>query len=79
MNQTRYTAEATDDPAVLKVSLETYTPCFDGYLSRVDQGEWKSCPEAFDWQLHNGLNTMRVRSVNSACVKGPVSSLTVAC
>ncbi len=78
MNQTRYTAEATDDPAVLKVSLETYTPCFDGYLSRVDQGEWKSCPEAFDWQLHNGLNTMRVRSVNSACVKGPVSSLTVA-
>lgn len=77
MNQTRYTVETTRNAALLRVSLETQTPCFSGFLSSVDRDEWKPCLEAFDWRLHNGLNTLRVRSVNSAGVKGPVSSLAV--
>lgn len=79
MNQTRYTAEATHDPADLTVRLETQTPCFAGYLSRMDRGPWNACPEEFHWKLHKGLNTFGVRSVNSAGVMGPISSLTVAC
>lgn len=78
MNRTRYTAVANVDGNALRVNLETQTPGFSGYLSSLDRGEWKSCHEAFDWQLHDGVNTMRVRSVNSAGVKGPVSSLAVA-
>ena len=79
MNQTRYTVVGNEDGTALRVNLETQTPCFSSYLSSLDFGEtWKPCPEAFDWHLHRGLNTMRVRSVNSAGVKGPVSSLTVA-
>ncbi|MCY3767456.1 MAG: hypothetical protein OXH06_18730 [Gemmatimonadetes bacterium] len=78
MNRTRYTAVANEDGTALKVSLETQTPGFSGYLSSQDRDEWKPCHEAFDWQLHDGVNTMRVRSVNSAGVKGPVSSLAVA-
>ena len=78
MNQTRYTVVGNEDGTVLRVTLETQTPCFAGYLSSVDHETWKSSPEAFDWQLHDGLNAMRVRAVNSAGVKGPVSSLAVA-
>lgn len=78
MNQARYTVETTRSATSLRVSLETQTPCFSGFLSSVDQDEWNPCAEAFNWRLHNGLNTLRVRSVNSAGVKGPVSSLAVA-
>lgn len=78
MNQTRYTVETTRNAALLRVSLETQTPCFSGFLSSVNREAWTSCPEVFDWHLNRGLNTMRVRSFNSAGVKGPVSSLAVA-
>ena len=78
MNQTRYTVVGNEDGTALRFNLETQTPGFSGYLSSLNLGEWKPCPEAFDWRLHGGVNTMRVRSVNSAGVKGPVSSLTVA-
>ncbi|MDE2889131.1 MAG: hypothetical protein OXR72_13050 [Gemmatimonadota bacterium] len=78
MNRTRYTAVGNENGTMLRVNLETQTPCFSGYLSSLDFDEWKPCQERFDWQLHDGLNTMRVRSINSAGVKGPVSSLAVA-
>lgn len=79
MNQTRYTAEVNEDGTALRVSLETQTPGFSGYLSSLDlDEEWKPCPSAFDWRLHDGVNSLRVRSVNSTGVKGPVSSLVVA-
>ena len=78
MNQTRYTAEVNEEGSALRVSLETQTPCFSGYLSSLDFNEWKRCQAGFDWRLHEGVNTLRVRSVNSAGVKGPVSSLAVA-
>ena len=78
MNQTRYTVETTDDAASLTVSLETQTPCFSGFLSSTDHAEWKPCPSSFDWRIHTGVNTLRVCSVNSAGVKGHLSSIAVA-
>ena len=78
LNQTRYTIEEGEGPQELEVSLETDTPRFACYLARVDRGPWEEKPDHFGWPLHEGLNTLQVRSCNSAGVEGIISSVAVA-
>ncbi len=78
LNQTRYTIEQGEDPGALEVCLETDTPRFACYLARVDKGVWEERPDHFQWPLHKGLNTLQVRSRNSAGVEGIISSVAVA-
>jgi len=55
----------------LKVQLETHTPNFERFEVSVDQGEWQaSDPELF-WELHEGQNYLKARSVNKFGVVGP--------
>jgi hypothetical protein len=55
----------------LKVQLETHTPNFDRFEVSVDKGEWHSTGPVFSWELHQGQNHLRARSVNKFGVNGP--------
>ncbi len=77
LNQTRFTLERDEDPGMLRVHLETDTPNFASYLASVDTGAWEGRSDTFGWPLHEGLNTLRVRSRNSAGAEGIISAVTV--
>ncbi len=77
LNQTRYTAVSTDEAQRLRVHLETETPGFTNFEVRFDRGEWQKEATQFDWDLHQGLNVLEVRSRNSAGVTGIVSTMSV--
>ena len=78
MNQTRYSIEPGLAEGELEVSLENDTPGFSCYLARIDRSEWEERPDRFGWFLHGGLNTLEVRSRNTAGVYGIVSSVALA-
>jgi hypothetical protein len=59
------------------VSLQTLTPNFKTYLSRIDGGEWKPVAENFVWKTHAGTNRLEVKTVNQFGVDGPVSTAQV--
>ncbi len=74
LNQAELTIEETTTPAVLRVHVDTETPCFDAFMVRLDSGEWYPVRAfSFDWPLHEGLNTIRVRARNTVGVMGPES------
>jgi hypothetical protein len=76
-NQTHYAAECVADERQLRLSLETQTPNFATFLAQVDGGAWQEAKAQFDWALHDGLNTLCLRTRNSAGVEGVISSLSV--
>jgi hypothetical protein len=63
--------------ASLKVQLETVTPNFDKFLVRLDGKEWVEKPSSFLWSLHQGINTLEVKSMNKFGREGIVSSVKV--
>ena len=77
LNQTRYTVETTDEVQRLRVHLETETPGFTTFEVCFNRAEWKEEAAQFDWNLHQGLNVLEVRSRNSAGMTGIVSTLSV--
>ncbi len=77
LNQVHYSLEGHEEPDVLNVSLETNTPNFECYLASVDKGPWTECASVFKWDVHLGMNSLQVRSRNSAGRDGIVSSLTL--
>jgi len=71
LNQAELTLTETENPAILRVDADTYTPCFESFVVRIDGGEWYVVDgSSFDWPLHEGLNTLRVRTRNTAGVMG---------
>jgi hypothetical protein len=48
----------------LKVELETVTPNFQRFETAVDAGKWRDTGSVFVWELHQGQNTLRARSIN---------------
>jgi hypothetical protein len=78
LNQSELTVSGTDRPDVLRVDVDTETPGFQTFLVQSDNGEWKENPSpSFEWPLHEGLNTLRVRVRNTAGVLGPESHVSV--
>ena len=78
LNQSEFTLSETNQPVILRVDIDTETPCFQTFLIRIDEGEWKeNRSSSFEWQLHEGLNRLRVRVRNTAGVLGPESYASV--
>ena len=78
LNQSELTVSETERPGILRVDVDTETPCFDTFIIQYDSGGWQeNRASSFDWELHEGLNSLRVRIRNSAGVHGPPSSVYV--
>ena len=73
LNQTRFALSDSEMPGALDVFLETETPNFSVFQVRFDEAPWVETACRFDWELHPGLNVMRVRSVNTCGREGIVS------
>lgn len=76
LNQTRFHLELIDNSR-LNVYLETETPCFAGFQSRVDLTEWLPASQNFTWEPSPGLNTLEVRSTNTTGATGISSSISI--
>ena len=78
LNQAEMTVSATDRPGILRVDVDTLTPGFETFMARYDSGEWITIPSSrFEWTLHEGLNTLSVRTRNIAGVLGHESYIRV--
>jgi hypothetical protein len=68
----------TAAPDVLRVDVDTETPCFDAFLVQIDRAEWSEQTDpSLEWRLHEGLNQLRLKARNSAGVCGPDSHAAV--
>ena len=76
-NQVRYTLVRGEKPGEIEVYLETDTPNFAGYIVSLDGSAWEERPDRFTWRLHEGMNSLQVRTRNTAGVEGIVSSVTI--
>jgi hypothetical protein len=72
INQATLTLTA-NGPAI-QVSIQTLTPNFKTFQSRIDSGEWKPCDATFNWRPHAGDNRLEVKSVNQYSIDGPIST-----
>ena len=77
LNQAHYVLNAATTPGVFRVHLDTETPSFDGYLAEIDGGEKKSVASSFEWNLHPGSNSLRVRPRNVTGREGIASWIVV--
>ena len=78
LNQSELTLSETERPGILRVDVDTETPCFETFLIQIDDGELKeNRSSSFEWPLHEGLNRLRVRVRNTAGVLGPESFVSV--
>ena len=78
LNQSQLTLSLTDRRDTLRVDIETYTPCFDTFLVRIDNDQWQENDKSyFNWSLHEGLNRLWVRTRNTMDVLGPASFVSV--
>lgn len=59
----------------LEVQLETHTPNFESFEVSIDNGDWQSSDAVFSWELHDGQNHLRARSVNKFEVTGSVHKI----
>ncbi|MFO7534935.1 MAG: transglutaminase-like domain-containing protein [Kiritimatiellia bacterium] len=72
-------------PGNVRVTVQTYTPAFEAVLVSVDGGDYaplkgvKDCESAFsfEWPLHEGENTLKVRTRNEFGILGFPSSVRV--
>ncbi|MEN8227012.1 MAG: hypothetical protein ABFS38_02575 [Bacteroidota bacterium] len=58
-----------------KVQLETHTPNFKSFEVSIDHGEWQTSDPVFSWDLHDGQNHLKARSVNKFGVAGPAHKI----
>ena len=78
LNRCELTLSETGDPGTIKVDVDTETPCFDSFVVQRDEGDVETeAGPSFEWNLHEGLNHLRIRARNTAGVLGPESSVSV--
>jgi len=79
LNQAQVFLTETDEPGLLTVEVDTFTPGgFDTFLVSVNDGTWVEQKEpSWLWNLRSGLNRIDVRTRNIRQVLGPVSTLNV--
>lgn len=79
LNQAELTVAETDTPGVLTVHADTETPCFESFAVMTDDdGVWRNeRGYSFEWNLHEGINKIRVCARNTAGVMGHESTVTV--
>jgi hypothetical protein len=59
-----------DKGSTVIVQLETVTPNFKTFEYSVDEGNWIKTDPVFHWELHEGQNSLKARSVNKFGVSG---------
>lgn len=79
LNQSRVFLMETDNPGVLRIEVDTFTPGgLDSFLVKLDDGkETKQKDSSWLWWLREGLNTIEVKARNVRKVTGPTSKLSV--
>jgi len=78
LNQSDLTVSEYEQPGILRVDVDTYTPCFETFVVRFDNAEWEEISgTSFEWRLHEGLNELFVRTRNTVGVLGPASYVSV--
>ncbi|MBT4482340.1 MAG: hypothetical protein HOC71_01525 [Candidatus Latescibacteria bacterium] len=79
LNQAEVFLHETDEPGVLEVEVDTFTPGgFDAFLIRIDDGEWTEQKEqGWIWPLTGGIHMLEVRTRNVCGVLGPTSKMKV--
>ena len=78
LNQTELFLSETAEPDVLRVDVDTETPCFDAFLVKINRAEWREqTTPSLEWRLREGLNQLRLKARNSAGVCGPESHAAV--
>jgi hypothetical protein len=76
MGQAAVTLTA-DGGGGIRVGIKTMTPNFEGYLGRIDGGEWKAVDDGFGWKTHAGSNRLEVKTVNQFGVEGALTLVEV--
>lgn len=64
-------------PGTVKVNIGTYTPNLKTFLLRIDNREWQPSEAPFVWHLHDGDNTLEVRTENAFGRLGHPSKVSV--
>jgi hypothetical protein len=78
LNQSQIILSETKQKGKLKVEVDTFTPGFDTFLVRIDNGKWEEQRNAtWTWQLKAGMNILEVRVKNVRGILGPVSCVKV--
>ena len=68
----------TEKPRQVRVEVETVAPWLEAFEASVDGAPWeKRLEPAWVWDLHEGVNQLRVRPCNRFGVRGAVSEMTM--
>jgi len=74
LNETVVELGRTQEPGVLRVTLNNSVPNFARYLVSADGGAWEEKPGSFDWTLHPGRNVLAAKSVNTFGLECPTNT-----
>lgn len=78
LNEARVQLIETASPGQVRVEVETVTPWLEGFEASCDGAPWERRSEpAWVWDLHEGVNQLRVRVCNRFGVRGATSEVTV--
>jgi hypothetical protein len=78
LNQSEVSLAETAERGVLTVVIDTFTPGFDTFLVRYNEGKWTEQKQpSWMWALRPGKNQLEARVRNVRGVLGPVSMLDV--
>ena len=78
LNEARVHLIETAVPGQLRVEVETVTPWFETFEASVDHADWQNqSGSVWTWDLHEGVNQLRVRVCNRFGVRGSASVMTV--
>ncbi|NKB71029.1 MAG: hypothetical protein GKR89_28500 [Candidatus Latescibacteria bacterium] len=79
LNQSQLFLHQSQEDGRLQVEVDTETPWFECFVVQQDQGDWQERREpVWDWLLHPGLNSLRVKTRNRMGVCGPEARAEVA-
>lgn len=78
LNQSQLFLSETNQKGVLKVEAATFTPGFETFFVRINNGKWVAKKNAaWHWKLKAGMNKIEVRVRNVRGILGPVSCIKV--
>jgi hypothetical protein len=75
LNQAELYLNESSEAGVINVEIDTFTPGFETFLVKYDDGTWKEAKARFAWNLKPGRNRIdaRVRALKG--VLGPISTV----
>jgi hypothetical protein len=78
LNEARVQLIETGSNRQIRVEVETVTPWLETFEASFDGAQWERKPEpVWAWDLHEGVNQLRVRVCNRFGVRGAISEMMV--